>query len=320
MTALNVQLASVADPSAHDPKEISKLKFKSGDKFLQELKKRVDAYFEQTGKRRRDCPTMYFKTATIFAWLIATYVALVFFVHAWWLVIPLAALIGLAVAGIGFNVQHDGGHKAYSEHQWINRIMAASMVIVGASSYIWDLKHNSIHHTYTNIAGHDDDIDVGVLGRLSPQQPRFAFHRFQGVYMWLLYGFLAIKWHLFDDFHILAKGRIGGHKLPLPKGKDLAIFVGGKIFFFGMFFVLPMFFHRWYDVLGVYAIAAFVSGVTMSVVFQLAHCVEGSVIPGADRRRQRQVAHGHRLGRASGPDDRRFRPPEQVSVLVPRRP
>lgn len=258
---------------------LPKLKFKSGDKFLQELKIRVDAYFEKTGKRRRDCPQMYFKTATMFTWLIATYVLLVVFVHTWWLAIPLAVLLGLAVAGIGFNVQHDGGHKAYSDHQWINRLMAMSMDLVGGSSYIWDLKHNSIHHTYTNIAGHDDDIDVGFLGRLSPQQPRFKFHRLQGIYLWLLYGFLAMKWHLFDDFFTLAKGRVGGHKLARPKGRDLAVFIGGKVLFFFFVFGLPMLFHHWYEVLGLYAIAAFVSGVTMSVVFQLAHCVEEAAFP-----------------------------------------
>jgi linoleoyl-CoA desaturase len=40
-----------------------------------------------------------------------------------------------------------------------------------------------------------------------------------------------------------------------------------------MAFGIPMLLHPWYDVLAVYGIAAFVSGVVLSVVFQLAHCV-----------------------------------------------
>ncbi len=257
------------------------LKFNGSDKFLRELRKRVDAYFEKTGRRRRDCPKMYFKTATILAWFFGAYALLMFVVTSWWAIIPLAAVLGLAVAAIGFNIQHDGAHKAYSEKKWVNKLMAMSLDIMGGSSYLWDWKHNSIHHTYTNVNGYDDDINIGVLGRLSPEQKRFPFHRLQGIYLWLLYGFLAIKWHLFDDFHNVVSGRIGGHKIPRPKGKDLLVFIGGKTFFFSMAFVIPMMFHHWWAVLSVYALAAFVSGVTLSVVFQLAHCVTDAEFPTA---------------------------------------
>jgi len=41
------------------------------------------------------------------------------------------------VAGIGFNIEHDGGHQAYSNYGWINRLMAMTMDLIGASSYVW---------------------------------------------------------------------------------------------------------------------------------------------------------------------------------------
>lgn len=257
----------------------SGLKFTGSDRFLRELRKRVDAYFERTGRRRRDCPAMYFKTATILLWFVAAYLLLMFFATTWWMVLPLAMLLGLSIAAIGFNIQHDGAHKAYSERQWVNKIMALTLDLMGGSSYLWDWKHNSIHHTYTNIAGHDDDINVGIFGRLSPAQKRFSFHRAQGVYLWVLYGFLAIKWHFFDDFHNIATGHIGGHRIPRPRGNDLLIFIAGKAFFFSIAFVIPMLLHPIWAVLAVYAIAAFVSGVVLSVVFQLAHCVEEADFP-----------------------------------------
>jgi linoleoyl-CoA desaturase len=259
--------------------ELPRPKFSRSDRFLQELRRRVDAYFERTGRRRRDCPTMYFKTATILAWFAAAYILLLFVVHSWWLIVPLAIVLGLSMAAIGFNIQHDGAHRGYSEHQWVNKTMALTLDLIGGSSYLWDWKHNSIHHTYTNITGHDDDINIGFLGRLSPHQKRFRFHRAQGIYLWLLYGFLAIKWHLFDDFHNLATGRIGGHKIPRPRGKDLLIFIAGKVVFFSIAFIIPMLLHPVLAVLAVYGIAAFVSGVVLSVVFQLAHCVEEADFP-----------------------------------------
>ena len=257
----------------------SKLKFTASDRFLRELRRRADAYFDRTGRPRRDCPQMYFKTASILAWFFAAYFLLLFAVHAWWLIVPLAVILGLAMAAVGFNIQHDGGHKAYSERRWVNKVMSLTLDLMGGSSYLWDWKHNTLHHTYPNIEGHDDDINVGFLARLAPQQKRYWFHRLQGIYLWVLYGFLAIKWHFVDDFYSIAIGRIGGHKIPRPKRWDLVIFIAGKVTFFSMALGVPMLLHPWWAVLSVYAIAAFVSGVVLSVVFQLAHCVEDADFP-----------------------------------------
>jgi linoleoyl-CoA desaturase len=259
--------------------EPARVKFNGSDRFIKELRKRVDAYFERTGRSRRDCPQMYFKTLTILAWFFSAYLLLLFFSASWVTAVPLAIVLGLGVAAIGFNIQHDGNHRAYSEHQWVNKLMALTLDLMGVSSYLWDWKHNSIHHTYPNIEGQDDDINLGFLGRLAPGQKRFAFHRFQGIYLWLLYGFMAVKWHLVDDFHQVWVGKIGEHKIPRPKGKDLVIFIAGKVTFASMAFVIPMLLHPWYDVLAVYVLAAFCSGVVLSVVFQLAHCVEEAQFP-----------------------------------------
>jgi len=276
-----VSLANPRAPRAADiaPPDSRIVKFTRSDRFIRELRRRVDAYFERTGHRRRDCPGIYFKTATILAWFLGAYLLLILAVSAWWIIVPLAMILGVAMAAIGFNIQHDGGHGAYSSRPWINRMAAMTLDLIGGSSYLWDWKHNSIHHTYPNIDGQDDDIDIGILGRLSPQQPRYPFHRLQGVYLWLLYGFLAIKWHFFDDFYQIAVGRIGGHKIPRPRGRDLLVFIGGKAAFFSLAFVIPMLLHPVWTVLAVYAIAAFTSGVVLSVVFQLAHCVPDAAFP-----------------------------------------
>src|SRR5262249_25450649 len=146
----------------------------------------------------------------------------------WWLALPLAASLGLALAAVGFNVQHDGGHQAYSDRPWVNKLMALTLDLMGGSSYVWACKHNSIHHTYTNVTGHDDDINLGWLGRLSPHQPRLGFHRLQHLYLWVLYGMLPLKWVFYDDFRDVLTGRVGGHRIARPRGWDLAVFLGGK--------------------------------------------------------------------------------------------
>jgi linoleoyl-CoA desaturase len=266
-----------ARPAASD--DARRLKFNRNNEFHRDLRARVDRYFRMTGRSPRDCWQMYLKTAILFGSMATSYALLVFFMTAWWQAVPLAILVGFLIAAIGFNVQHDGGHRAYSRHQWVNRLMATSLDLLGASSYVWDHKHNTLHHTYANITGHDDDIEVGFLGRLSPHQKRLRFHRVQHFYLWILYGFLPVKWQLFDDFFILARGRIGAYPFPRPKGRNLAIFLGGKALFLSFAFVIPSFFHPFWGVVGTYLLVSWVYGLMLSVVFQLAHVVEEAEFP-----------------------------------------
>jgi len=215
-------------------------------------------------------------TVAVFA---ASYVLLVFVAQTWWQALPLAILLGLGAAGIGFNIQHDGGHHAYSNHPWINNLMAMTLDMIGGSSYVWYCKHAIFHHTYVNITGHDTDIDLGIFARLTPHQTWFTFHRWQHVYLWPLYGLLAIKWHLLSDFRNIITGRIGGHRFPRPAGWQLAIFLAGKVIFFTLAFGIPLAFHPVWVVLAFYGVAALVLGIALSVVFQLAHCVEQAEFP-----------------------------------------
>ena len=140
--------------------------------FQLELRRRVAEYFWATGRRERDCWQMYVKTAVLITGSAGAYVLLVFAARSWSQAAPLAVLLGLFAAGIGFNIQHDGGHRAYSNRPWVNKLMALTLELIGGSSYLWHWKHGVFHHTYVNIAGHDTDIDLGALGRLTPHQDR----------------------------------------------------------------------------------------------------------------------------------------------------
>ncbi|HUY33874.1 MAG TPA: acyl-CoA desaturase [Pirellulales bacterium] len=255
------------------------IKFRAGDGFQQALRRRVEAYFETTGRRERDCPRMYLKTALILVWFAASYIALVFFLQSWWLAPLVTVSLGLSMAAIGFNIQHDGGHHAYSSRPWVNKLMAMSLDLLGGSSYVWNKKHNVVHHSFSNITGHDDDINIGVLGRLSPHQERRKFHRLQHFYLWALYGLLPIKWQLYDDFRDVLIGRIGRYPLARPKGWDLVTFIAGKMTFLTLALVVPLCLHPLWVVLPFYVAATFVQGVVLSVVFQMAHCVEDAAFP-----------------------------------------
>ncbi len=257
----------------------NRLTFRRDSAFQKELRRRVDDYFRSSNRSPRDCPAMYLKTAIILGLFGAFYSLLVFVADSWWLALPLAVLLGLSMAAIGFNIEHDGSHHSYSNHAWINRLAAMTMDLIGASSYVWHWKHVVVHHTYVNITGHDADIDIAFFGRLTPHQKRYKLHRWQHFYLWPLYGLNVIKWHLYDDFRDVILGRIGPVKMPRPKRLELVGFLGGKVLFLTLAFGLPLLLHSFWTVLLFYVLIVTLAGVVVSVVFQLAHCVEEAEFP-----------------------------------------
>jgi linoleoyl-CoA desaturase len=276
--------ATVADPGTSTrlhPSETplftasdGRISFARDTGFQKELRRRVEARIREQGIKERDVPRMYLKTAVVLGAFALSYLALVFLAQTWWQALPLALLLGFATALIGFNIQHDGGHRAYSERVWVNKLMAMTLDLVGGSSYVWRWKHAVFHHMYVNVADHDTDIELGIFGRLHPRQPRRAIYRWQQWYLWPLYGVMTMKWHFYDDYRDVILSKMGANSFPRPRGWDLALFIGGKLTFLTLAFGVPLLFHPFWVVAVFYAITIAVTGVVLAVVFQLAHAVE----------------------------------------------
>ncbi len=83
------------------------------------------------------------------------------------------------------------------------------------------------------------------------------------------------------------RARIARSPFPRPRGWSLVGLFGGKALFFGWAFVVPALSHPLWVVLLCYAGTSFVLGLILSVIFQLAHCVEAADFPepspGSDR-------------------------------------
>lgn len=258
---------------------VERPKFEPDGGFHRELKRRVDAHFAGAGVQRTASPRMHRKTTVILGWFVASYLLLVFGASTWWQGGLLSASLAFAIAAIGFNIQHDANHGAFSTRSTTNRVLGFTLDMLGASSYVWRWKHNVFHHTYTNLDGADDDIQIGLLARLAPEQRRLAIHRVQQFYLWILYGFLLVKWQFIDDFKTLARGRISGNDLPRPRGWQTFELIGGKLLFVTWAFAVPLVAHRWWVVLTFYGTTSFLVGIILSVVFQVAHCGESSTFP-----------------------------------------
>lgn len=248
--------------------------FSGGGAFHDALRRRVGELL--TPERVRRGRTAFLVKAGVMAtWAVGSYLALMLAPLPAWAVVLTAVSLGLALAGVAFSIGHDGNHGAVFASKRANRALGAVYDLMGASSHVWRTKHNLAHHSFTNVAGADDDIEMLPLARFAPEQKRRWFHRWQHVYLWPIYGLYTLRAHLVGDFLELSQGRISGiTPLRRPKGAELAVFIGGKIAFWSWALVIPLLVHTWYWVIPVFLLVSWVMGFTLAIVFQLAHCVD----------------------------------------------
>jgi linoleoyl-CoA desaturase len=167
--------------------------------FFDALKSSVDQYFQTTGIKKTGNWKLYLKTAILVPSAIAMYVVLLTVPMHWALALGICGVLGFVLATIGFNVMHDACHGSYSTRSWVNDFWGLSNNALGGNAFLWKLKHNIVHHTYTNIDGVDDDINNMPFMRECDTQPWKPMHRFQGYYMFLLYGLTSL-FIFFVDF------------------------------------------------------------------------------------------------------------------------
>lgn len=242
--------------------------------FYAELKNRVYAYFEQQNKASTGNAFLFFKAAILLLAALSLYIHLVFFnAGAFWSIVE-CVILGCVVAAIGFNIMHDGAHGSFSKHKWLNKIAAFSLNILGGSSFMWNMKHNVIHHAYTNVEGVDDDIDAQPWLRMSASQKKYRMHKYQHLYFWLFYSLLYLSWIFIMDYQKYFKGKIGDIAIKKMKFSDHLVFWGFKILNIGTYIVLPILTLGFINWLIGFIVFTAVTGFVISIVFQLAHTVE----------------------------------------------
>jgi linoleoyl-CoA desaturase len=247
--------------------------------FHVELKKRINDYFEASGKSVTGNKQLFIKAGILFTAFVGLYIHLVFFTPSTiWAVLE-CVILGLVVAGIGFNIMHDGAHGSFSKYKWVNNIAAFSLNLLGGSSFMWNVKHNVIHHAYTNIDGVDDDIDIQPWMRMSSTQPKLKMHKYQHFYFWFLYSMLYILWVFVLDYQKYFKRKIGDMPLKRMTAWDHIVFWGFKAIYLFLFFLVPFYTVGFVPTIIGFLIFSVVAGFILSIVFQLAHTVEHTHFP-----------------------------------------
>ncbi|RNC85974.1 MAG: acyl-CoA desaturase [Balneola sp.] len=249
--------------------------------FSKAVKKKVNRYFEENNLSKHANLAMVIKTIVILSVYWGAYAMIISGLFSTQVMWALCAVMGVGMAGIGFSIAHDALHGAYSSNQRVNDFFGLFFDLVGANGYIWKITHNIIHHTYTNIHGHDEDLEVAKYIRLSPHMEYKAVNRVQHLLAFPTYSLATLFWVFVKDYWYFFKSPLGPYENKKHPTKEWIKLIITKIFYYGTMIVLPL---MLLDITGIQFIIGFVTlhlvaGLILGIVFQLAHVVESTTHP-----------------------------------------
>ncbi len=244
--------------------------------FLKILRQRVGDYFKEQKISKGANAAMVTKTIMALTMFIGPFILILAFGN----ILPLILIyllwlfMGVGKAFIGTSVMHDSLHGSYSSNKKINGLVGLSSYLIGVNPKMWQIQHNVIHHTYTNIHDVDEDLDAHYVLRFSPNQDRKWFHRYQHIYVWVFYCLPVILWSTIKDFKKLAlykeKGFIKGR---IEFSKYLLIISVQKLLYFTIFIGIPFLLldFSFGIILTMFLSMEAITGLLLSFVFQTAH-------------------------------------------------
>jgi linoleoyl-CoA desaturase len=254
---------------------LKKVSFNNADNsFFDTLKREVNEYFTTTNQKQTGDYRLYLKSFILIPSCLIIYTALLTVEMPVVIDLILCLILGFFLACIGFNVMHDACHGSYSESKRLNYLMGLTMNALGSNAFIWKQKHNIIHHTYTNVDGVDDDIAKSPVLRHCFSQPYKPMHKWQHIYMVPLYAVSSILWALLTDFEKYFKKEINGTKMNNFDLQEHIIFWVTKVLYVVFYIAIPIYMVGTGPFLIGYFVANAAMGLTMALVFQLAHVVE----------------------------------------------
>ncbi|QDG49798.1 acyl-CoA desaturase [Persicimonas caeni] len=249
--------------------------------FATAVKTRVDTYFKERGMSKHANGAMIVKTLVLFGLYFGSYGLIISGLLPLWAMWAMCFVMGVGMAGIGFSISHDALHGAYSSNKAVNRWLGLSFDLLGANGYIWKITHNVIHHTYTNIHGHDEDLEVAPFIRLSPHTDHHWIHRVQHVLAFAAYSLATFFWVFVKDYKYFLQRDLGPYKDKSHPASEWVILVVTKLVYYGYTIAVPLLVLdlAWWQFLIGFLTVHLTAGLILGVIFQLAHVVEETEHP-----------------------------------------
>jgi len=259
-------------------KPVVKFNRKDRPEFFKELTRRVNLHFKENKISKHANLNMKLKTVFMISlYLIPLLILLSGTITTFGPMMLLWVIMGLGMSGIGLAVMHDANHGSYSSSKSVNTAVSYVINLVGGFHTNWRIQHNVLHHSYTNVYDHDEDIDKGVM-RFSPDQERKWPFYFQAFYAPFLYGIMTLYWLIVKDFEQAV--RYGKRNLLAAQGLSLktalAYIIFNKAWYVALTIVLPIIIIPlvWWKVMLGFLAMHFICGLILALIFQPAHVIE----------------------------------------------
>lgn len=207
--------------------------------------------------------------------LLSSAIGLEFYIHytasyKW----HLTAVLGLLMALIGLNIQHDANHGAVSRNSWVNRILGMTQNWIGGSALDWIHQHVVQHHVNCNDVNHDPDLAGSDLLRLNPIKPLLDHQAGQHLYMFLLLSLFGFSVTAESLNHII-KGH--HHKDMSTLLTSHRVFeASASVLFFSRWVLLPIYLTSSVSTLVQIAPMFMVAGYYLSFFFIISHNFVGA--------------------------------------------
>ncbi len=259
-------------------KTIVRFNNRNNAEFIAALRNNVNQYFKENNISKFGNWNMYLKTTLMVSLYFIPLIAMISgLITSTPVMYVMWFIMSLGMAGIGLSVMHDANHGSYSKNKNVNNFFGWIVNFLGAYHINWKVQHNVLHHSFTNIEGHDEDITKPVM-RFSPEQPYKKVFKYQAYYAPIFYGLLTIYWLIAKDIdQVLRYG-----KRNLLKGQNRTTrgafieIVGYKLVYIALTIVLPLLVLdiHWAHVILGFLMMQFLSGLILALIFQAAHVLE----------------------------------------------
>ena len=219
---------------------MNKLRFThdQGSVFYKDLVAAIEHYFESNKIQKSGNYIMYLKIVLYFGLDIFMYGFMISSdtVQHFYL---FYLLLGISVLLTAFNISHDAAHGVAVKSKFWNKLLfQLSFQLQGNNAYVWGKNHTESHHLYTNVEGSDIDVLNNPVVRMTEEQPLKWFHRFQYLYVPILYLLYSLNWFLFRETLMVFNYSSRTIKIVIPRHEVIKL-VFFKLIYLSYMIILP---------------------------------------------------------------------------------
>ncbi len=161
-------------------------------------------------------------------------------------------LTGFSMMVLFINSYHDAVHGALFSKPMLNRRFTMILELFGSNSWLWQRRHMHLHHPYPNVQNWDVDIKQSDIVRIFPDSAQLDLHRYQHIYMWMIYPLYSLNWLYIRDFKDFFGHRDNYVRRlgPIPKREYFKLFAA-KLVNLGYLIGIPILVldQPWYNIL-----------------------------------------------------------------------